>query len=161
MDPNEIYPTSRSIGTKTMEMLEVGLTRAVRTEEVHRKMGSFSTENLAITLKETALGMQMSLATMVLTDKLPPVEVDRKTTAFFAFPSSPFQHWKQKHADAWWLRRFVKRWPVWTTQHAQEVRLIVHLQRYRSYPEADVPVPDSFGPVRFGYSLSEHIVREP
>lgn len=149
----------QSMGTKTLEMMEFGLSDYLR---VHPgRLGSFSEEQLAVLLKDTAEGMRVKLATFVLTDKLPPVEVDRKVQAFFAFPRSPFQHWKQKHADAWWLRRFARRWPVRTTQHTQEVRLIVHLERYRSYPEANVPVPTDFGPVRFGYNLSERVERRP
>lgn len=147
----------------TLEMMEYGLTSFVRADRVGG-LGSFSTELAAMRLKQEGNVMRMKLTTHVLADKLPPVEIDRKVSAFFTFPRSPFQHWKQKHANAWWLRRFVKHWPVRTTQHTQQVRLIVHLERFRTYPEASIQVPPNdelLGRARFGYSLSDRIERTP
>lgn len=147
----------------TLEMMEYGLTTYLREPgPQHDRLGSFANEHMALKLKQETAGMRVKLTTHVLADKLLPVEVDRKVPAFFTFPRSPFQHWKQKHADAWWLRRFVKRWPVRTTQHTQQVRLIVNLQRFRTYPEANVSIPpndERMGRARFGYSLDERIER--
>lgn len=146
----------------TLEMMEHALSAYVREPGAHNPIGSFANEHMAVQLRQQAEGMRVKLTTHILADKLPPVEVDRTVPAFFTFPRSPFQHWKQKHADAWWLRRFVKHWPVRTTQHTQKVRLIVHLERFRSYPEANVPIlptDEYFGRARFGYSLDERIER--
>lgn len=149
------------IEAKTMEMMEYGLTSFVRADRVGG-LGSFSTELAAMRLKQEANVMRMKLTTDVLADKLPPVEIDRKTKAFFWFPESPFQHWKSKHAHTSWLGWFVRRWPVRHAEHVREVRLIVNLQRFRTYPEASIQVPPNdelLGRARFGYSLDERIER--
>lgn len=54
--------------------------------------------------------MTVRLSAYVLKHDLGLHSVNRAKTVHF--PASPFQHWKQKHAESWWLRRFVTRWPV-------------------------------------------------
>lgn len=148
----------------TLEMMEYGLTSYVREPAAHNPLGTFANDLMAVHLKREAEGMRVKLTTHVLADKLPPVCVSRTVPVSFMFPRSPFQHWKQKHADAWWLHWFVRRWPIGMEQHNQQVSLTVDLQRFRTYPEANVPISpdnDRFGQARFGYSLDERIERTP
>lgn len=152
-DYSEEYATAPSVGMYSMELLEMGLSRLV-TDGVKTNL---SQELLAVSLKQHALGMRLALTSQLLADRLPPTDVDRTVPAFFSFPASPFQHWKSKHEDSRWLGWFVRRWPVRTDEHRQDVRLIVHLERFRTYPEARIPVPEDFGQVRFSYDLSERI----
>lgn len=152
-DHSEEYVTGPSALTYSMELLEMGLSRLVT--DGYRS--NLSQEALAVSLKQHALGMRLTLTTQLLADRLPPNDVDRVVPAFFSFPASPFQHWKSKHEDSRWLGWFVRRWPVRTDEHRQDVRLVVHLERFRTYPEARIPVPSNYGPVRFSCTLSERI----
>jgi hypothetical protein len=149
----------RTLGTKELEMLEFAAQEYVRSAP--EWFGRYTTEMLQAEVRQTSHGAMVRLKTFVLADRLPPLDIDRKTKAFFDFPSSPFQHWKSKHADTRWLGWLVRRWPVKTTEHVREVRLIVHLSRYRTYPLAEVPVPqDMFGKFRYGYELTERFEGE-
>lgn len=147
--------TTRSAGGyKRMEMLEMGLHRDLKSM---RLLGSLSEELLTVEIGREVNAAAATFRTQLLADRLPPADVDRTVPAFFSFPASPFQHWKSKHAGTRWLGWFVRRWPVRTEEHRQDVRLIVHLERYRTYPEADIPVPDDFGRVVFWHGMEERI----
>lgn len=87
-----------------------------------------------------------SVCTEVLAERLPPERVEQAETFGFDFPVSPFQHWKQKRAGAWWLRRFVQWRPVKTERFEMEARLVVNLERFRTFPKADITYPDRLGP---------------
>lgn len=50
------------------------------------------------------------------------------------FPASPWQHYKQKHANAWWLRWLVVRRPVVLKTHSQQRDVV--FERYALYPES-------------------------
>jgi hypothetical protein len=85
-------------------------------------------------LSDSLLQGAIRLQGFVLTETLAP-EYESKSVEF---PDSPFQHWKHKHADSWWLRRFVRRWPV----RNRQVSLIVECERWRVFPHSKIRLPN-------------------
>lgn len=59
------------------------------------------------------------------------------------FPESPWQFFKARHADSWWLRWLVRRRPVRYAKHLHEAT--VYLTRYATYPSATLLPQDTFG----------------
>ena len=61
------------------------------------------------------------------------------------FPTSPWQFFKQRHADSWWLRWLVVRRPVVTERHT--IKAEVEVEAHRTYPESRIAIPDMGQPV--------------
>lgn len=61
------------------------------------------------------------------------------------FPTSPWQFFKQRHADSWWLRWLVVRRPVMTERHT--IKAEVEVEAHRTYPESRIAIPDMGRPV--------------
>jgi hypothetical protein len=82
--------------------------------------------------------MLLTLTAEVLRDHV----VSETKRAELNIPSSWWQAFKQTYQNDWWLRRFVKRYPVvFTTMICS-----VHFDRYYNYPEAAIALPeDKFG----------------
>jgi hypothetical protein len=78
----------------------------------------------------------------VLSEKLPPATVGRDWDVVWPFPSSPWQFWKRRHGGAWWLAWFVRRWPVRVEPHRRRMHLEVDIERYRTFPESRIQLPD-------------------
>lgn len=71
----------------------------------------------------------------VLGRKRPSKVVEESNVTFFKMPASPFQHYKHKHKDAWWMRWFVKKRPVIYTEYGRESKLSVSWDMSDVYPE--------------------------
>lgn len=80
----------------------------------------------------------MQLESYVLAEKL--VGDTKTVTGAIDFPSSPWQFYKQRHAESWWLRWLVNRRPVRTTAHRYE--RYVTFERYAHYPRSTLRVPE-------------------
>jgi hypothetical protein len=144
------YPIAgSSYDTIQLDRLEVGF---------RQRLGAHTLESMRLEHHEDRLTLDLirSVTAEVLAEKLPPERVERSQTFGIDFPASPFQHWKQKHATRWWLRRFVRRWPVRTERLTREARLTVNLERYRTYPEANYVLP----PDKFGAPYRVAVLRE-
>lgn len=58
----------------------------------------------------------------------------------YQWPATTWQMFKATHADSWWLGWLVRRHPV---RMRKETRMVViRVDRYAAYPEADVPLKD-------------------
>lgn len=62
------------------------------------------------------------------------------------FPASPWQFFKQRHVDSWWLGWLVRRRPVRTQRFSKSKRVTLTIDRFHEFPEANIVVP----PERFG-----------
>lgn len=69
-------------------------------------------------------------------------------------PENWWEHWKQDHAPNW-LR---KRWPV--MYETKLIPLRVEFERYATYPEADIVLPDRFGTMYLYETAHEITKRE-
>ena len=76
--------------------------------------------------------MRVEMNSYVLADHLADDSYSR--TEVFKAPTSPWQFFKQRHAESWWLRWLVQRRPVVTDRH--EVTVTVDVARYLGYPQA-------------------------
>lgn len=75
----------------------------------------------------------LKLKAFVLTHPLAEHEVTR--TKAVEWPATPWQHWKQRHSESWWLRWFVQRWPVRMQQQVVDFREA--WQEMAAYPWQD------------------------
>jgi hypothetical protein len=91
-------------------------------------------------------GLVYRLTADVLAEKLPPESFERSSKYTWRFPSSPWQHFKQNHAESWWLGWLVRRRPVQLTNHVKTAILTVNLDRYRTFPQANYVFPNTLGP---------------
>ncbi len=73
----------------------------------------------------------------VLTRKL--VDKTYETVETYKLPTSWWQHLKRDYFPEW----FKRKWPVKETEHT--VKLKVEFERYATYPEADIEMPNRFG----------------
>ena len=82
-------------------------------------------------VEDEAAGMVVQLVSEVLTEKI----TGESKTVRLDIPASWWESFKQTFSDSWWLRRFVKRYPVKMTT----LENTVTFERYARYPNADVP----------------------
>jgi len=78
--------------------------------------------------------MLVRLKSAVLAHRLPGHTASSQRTVSFRVPASPWQHWKQKHQDSWWLRWFVARRPVRTEVLSEKVELTATWEDWATYP---------------------------
>ena len=111
----------------------------VKTLEMHR-VGSSFRQTFDVELDEF-IGLEFNervwdMSAMVLREHL-ATDIYRDRTYSY-WPSSTWQMFKRTHEKAWWMRWFVKRYPVDEVNDVQEVG--IEVKRYASYPEADIPI---------------------
>ena len=123
----------------TLERLRLGL---------EQRVGAHVLQSTRLEVVEDFLtnGFICRLTADVLAEKLPPERIERSSKFFWEFPASPFQHWKQKHEKAWWLRWFTTRRPVRRVKHTKVATLEVNLERYRTFPQCNYVFPETLGP---------------
>ena len=95
-------------------------------------------DNTKVVAEEVAEGevkqRLIRLTRHVYTDQI--AEEHYHDSAAYYFPSSPWQFFKQRHQDSWWLDWFVRRWPVQTD--TKIANLAVTVGRYVGYPDLQV-----------------------
>lgn len=100
------------------------------------------------------------LRTRILADDLPPEQFTAQTQVAFEVPASTWQMWKKRHANRWYARRIVTRWPVRYEPdpdgRGTTAICTANLERWRAYPRARVRVPTD----RFGAPVLFHAVRD-
>lgn len=122
-------PGGATIDTYTLEWLKLGVQRTVSAE--------FAESVNAKVFHEVIWGdLVHQLTARVLADQLPPETVTDEHTFFFYIPASPWQQFKDVHADAWWLRWLLKHRPPVMVTHTRYGKLTVDLKRYQVYPQA-------------------------
>lgn len=131
--------TAPSIDKLVLERMRVGARQVV---------GASVVESMRLEqwVEPMSRGLVHALTAEVLAEKLPPERIDKSQTFGMDFPASPFQHWKQKHRDSWWLRWFVQRRPVKTDRYEKTAFLTVDLERYRAFPQCNYVFPKDLGP---------------
>lgn len=100
------------------------------------------------------------LRARVLADDLPPETFTARDRVTFEVPASTWQMWKKRHADRWYARRIVARWPVrYEPDPDRRGALAVctfNLERWRAYPQSKVYLPrDRFGDAVLGHSIRD------
>lgn len=100
------------------------------------------------------------LRAKILTDDLPPEEFTARDHVTFEVPASTWQMWKKRHANRWYARHFVARWPVRyeldPDGRGSDAVCRFDLARWRAYPRAKVRLPDD----RFSAPVLFHAVRD-
>ena len=96
----------------------------------------------------------VQMVTKLLCDDLPPEHVRQSTTIKVQEPKSVWQMWKRQHADQWFARWLVTRWPVVNREYDRVVHCDFNLERYRAYPRARVATP------ALGNSVLFHTIRD-
>jgi hypothetical protein len=100
------------------------------------------------------------LRAKILTDDLPPEEFTARDHVTFEVPTSTWQMWKKRHARRWYARRLVARWPVRYEPdpdgRGADAVCTFDLARWRAYPRARVPLPQS----QFGDPVLFHSTRD-
>lgn len=81
----------------------------------------------------------------VLTDHLPPVQVTESESVTFQRPASWWQHFKAQYGSARWLSWLVRRRPVQYEDEQKTLTVVVDLQRFRVFPQAEFRYPNEFG----------------
>ncbi len=131
-----------------LEKLRVKVSRAVSPEFAASVNFDIEDEvwgSLVYSLAGHVLGEQLAEQTV-------PVRFDE--TAALYFPRSVWQHWKQAHAPAWYVRR----WPVLTERHEKRIARTryVHTKQYATFPASPIRTPEQFrGPVVVRYETTE------
>jgi hypothetical protein len=138
MSEQSPLPDLTNVVDHTLERLKVGMAGRIHPSILSTAEVEYTTKNLLL-----------QIHAYILADRLPPESVTERARVSFAHPLSPFQHWKHKHQYSWWLRWFVRRWPVTLAHEIRVVELEVILERYRTYPAANFDAP----PEHFGYPV--------
>lgn len=71
----------------------------------------------------------------------------------------PFQRWKDRHKESWWLRWYVKWRPVrWLHEPFERtVRLTVEVEDLATFPKASISYPDKLGRPVMVRTVQDHI----
>lgn len=97
------------------------------------------------------------LTAYVLAERLPNVTESETKTFTIETPDTWFQHLKQslyfRFPRLGWLQR---RWPARLTTVSRKCTFTVNLERYRTYPKADIVLP----PDRFGQPVHVAVTRK-
>lgn len=105
----------------TLEQMRVGASTAV---------GDRALLHVEENLSDIVGGLMVRLESMVLAERLVGDAVTGSATV--AFPSTPWQFFKERHAEAWWLGWLVRRHPV--TRATQLVQTRGRVERHATYP---------------------------
>lgn len=112
---------------------------------VSRHLGQAALERMKIDVhKATVGGLVYELSTSILAEKIPPAQFTESTTVTYATPATPWDHFKQNHCAAWWLRWFK---PPVMIEHQRYVTLTVTIDGRWTYPQASIQLPECGDPV--------------
>lgn len=118
-----MFPDGATIKRRVLDRERVG---------AYRVISRYVLDNAEFELIEReAHGLMVQLVSEVLTERL----VDEIQTVHLDVPASWWDAFKQTYGASWWLRRFVRRYPVKLTRLSNDVRF----ERYARYPNADIP----------------------
>lgn len=100
------------------------------------------------------------LKARILADDLPPETFTARQHVVYEVPASTWQMWKKRHAQRWYARRLVARWPVRyepdPERRGTDAVCTFNLERWRTYPRARVQLPQD----RFGWPVLVHAIRD-
>jgi len=82
----------------------------------------------------------------VLGERVTPTQhVNAAKWVNFTMPATWCQHWKEDHKGTWYGRRIVARWPIRLEIVTKMVQMSVPIERWRTFPQAEVPYPKQLG----------------
>lgn len=117
------------------------------------------TLDMDVTMQREIFGhFALQFRTKLLADDLPPEHFEARTHVRYEVPASSWQMWKKRHAQRWYARRLVARWPVRYEPdpdgRGTDAVCTFDLGRFRSYPQARVQLPrDTFGRAVLGHVI--------
>jgi hypothetical protein len=98
-------------------------------------------------LYQIADALIIAMSAHVLADRLAPEIIRERKVFRWNVPASGWQQWKANHGaklPAWFLRR----WPVRFVEHVHTGEVAVRLDRFWTFPESTVRMPELGQPVR-------------
>lgn len=97
-------------------------------------------------LADEADRLMLGIESHVLADRI-ATSTERHLVAQHScsFPTSPWQFFKQRHADSWWLGWLVRRRPVRLDARTKTYHRTVTIGRDVTFPECTRQYPDDFG----------------
>jgi hypothetical protein len=101
----------------------------------------------ATELRWAAEDMAYHLSTYLLAEKLPPERVETTEQVRWQTPDGWWQTLRHQYRQRWWVRWSLGRWPVRMQQHERTVGLRVDLDRWQTFPRAQVTLPEFGRPV--------------
>lgn len=111
------------------------------------QMGRYSRDS--VTLEEDVdferdLVLQRLVAE-VLAERLPDERVVESVVEEMLRPATWVDHFKLRFAGRWWVRWWVRWWPVRLVEVPHRLTVVVDLQRWRKFPEADLDFQQDWG----------------
>ena len=134
---DDVSPIGPSLETFTLERRRYALSM---------ELGSYTRDSMEFNQRRLVDRMVHQFAAEVLAEKLPPETINESRIAVWNFPRSWWQHFKLEHSESWWLGWLVRRRPVQYAVHDKQVTLTVNLERYRTFPQANIAYPSELGP---------------
>lgn len=128
-------------GTLVLDKIPVHVQTLVQ----RRALEEFPNLETQVRVIEDFMGdMLIELRAYVLAEKVgeQQVTVTFRHSFVRAFPSSPYQFWKERHAPEWYRRR----WPVRyvTDEQYIEEKKVVTMDHFETFPEATIRTPEKF-----------------
>lgn len=121
--------------------------KVARRVPLNTLLSSYETVNPATLVKEMVIELEAKVLSHQTVSDTKRVNHEVAFDHQHHFPASPWQFFKQRHADSWWLRWLVTRRPVQTTRHTVRTHKIitteVRFERYDTYPQATVRLPEA------------------
>lgn len=127
--------------TKKLEPLRVGTSFVIDVKEM---------EELTPGNRQAAMDFELGrkrveLETFVLTEHL--AEEEYVESGGYSFPETWWDMFKSTYQLTWWLGWFVDKFPAKYAVH--KIAVGVKVDRYASYPEASIPIPDLGRPLPY------------
>lgn len=103
--------------------------------------------SLQTELDRTTDGLLVELSARVLAEQEPPAKITKTALVEFEHPATWWDQWKEAHQMVRWAGWLVRWRGIRMAITSRQVRLTVDLTQYRTYPQADLPIPDMGSPV--------------
>lgn len=114
-----------------LERLKVGL---------RADIGAHTLDSLAANMVQDPFldRCALQLRAYVLAERLPPETITQHVPVIWIKPATWRDHWKLAHGHRWWVHWWVRRRPARTVELRQTAGVTVNLQRYITYPKANL-----------------------
>jgi len=131
---------SPNIGSITLNLRKLAIMEGISGEMLHQLRVEIDQPAELLFVDHLLL----KLRTAVWTENLPPEQVQTEHTYSFSIPATWWQHAKQQHYNTWWMGWIARRRPPRMRERTITGTFVVHLHRFRVYPDAPA-VPASYG----------------
>lgn len=114
------------------------------------------------TLDQLRKNAVYQVRTGVLSFDLPGHKAQDTRTVTFEVPTTPWQHFKHAHRDAWWMRWLVARRPVTMRKLSETLCFEAEWKEYAVYPWQQVaPISPRLGPAHRHVELLMKVTEQP